>query len=67
MLASASFTENQQIWLYQEMQVKIGFWYITFTSFHFFESLKIVSINMGTVLMMSAKMDALGLYKVALK
>ena len=48
------FTGNQQILLYQEIQKQIPFKYIIFLTF--LESLKVVLINMATVLMMSAKM-----------
>ena len=55
------FTENQQILLYQEIQIQIAFWYIISNSFKFYWVLKIVLINMVTVLMMSAKMTTPGL------
>ena len=62
LLTSPFFTGNQQILLYQEIQIKVTFWYIISNSFNFFfQSLKIVLINM---LMMSAKMGTLGLLKI---
>ena len=42
---------------------KTTFWYIIYNTLNFFESLKIVLINMVTILMMSAKMIALGVLK----
>ena len=45
----------------------IAFWYIILDFFKFFlESLKIGLINMVTILMISAKMDTLGLLKIKL-
>ena len=55
------FTGNQQIFLYQEIQKQIPFKYIIFLTF--LESLKVVLINMATVLMMSAKMATPDLLK----
>ena len=52
------FTGNQQIFLYQEIEIYIAFWHIFE---NFFESLTIVLMNMVTILMMSAKMATLGL------
>ena len=60
------FTRNQQILLYQEIQIRIAFWDITSNFLTFLESLKIVLINMVTNLMMSAKMATLGLLKTKL-
>ena len=34
------FTRNQQIWLHQEIQVQIGFWYIIYNYFNFSWALK---------------------------
>ena len=50
------FIGNQQILLYQEIQIQIAFWYIVSNSFNFLEPLKIVLINTATILMISAKM-----------
>ena len=50
------FTENQQILLYQEIQIYTAFWYIVSNAFNFFESLKIVLINIVTILKMPAQM-----------
>ena len=58
------FTGNQQILLYQEMQIYIAFWNIISNFFTLFESLKIVLINMVTILMISAKMANPGLLKI---
>ena len=58
------FIRNQQILLYQEIQIQIAFWYIISNSFNFFESLKIVLIKMVTILMMSAKLAAVALLKL---
>ena len=55
------FTGNQQILLYQEIQKQIPFKYIIFLTF--LESLKVVLINMATVLMISAKMATPDLLK----
>ena len=55
------FIRNQQILLYQEIQIQIAFWYIISNSFNFFESLKIVLIKMVTILIMSAKLAAVAL------
>ena len=56
------FTRNLQVLLYQEIQIKIAFWYINSNSFNYFEFLNIVLIKM--VSKMSAKIAALGLLKV---
>ena len=57
------FTRNQQILLYQEIQIK--FWYIISNSFNFFGVFKVVLINMvTTTLMISAKMTTLDLLKI---
>ena len=58
------FIGNQQILLYQEIQIYIAFWYIISNSFKFFESLKIFLINLVIILMMSAKMTTPGLLKI---
>ena len=58
------FTGNQQIILYQEIQIKIAFSYIISNLLTFFESLKISLIQMVTILLMSAKMATLGLLKL---
>ena len=50
------FIGNQQILLYQEIQIQIAFSYIVSNSFNFLEPLKIVLINTATILMISAKM-----------
>ena len=55
---------NQPILLYQERQIQIAFLCIISNSFDFFEYVKITLINMVTILMMSAKMDTLGLLKI---
>ena len=55
---------TRQMLLYQEMQIQMALWYIISSSFNFFESSKIVLINMVTILMMSAKMVTLGLLKI---
>ena len=67
LLTSAFFvisTENQQILLYQEIQIYTAFWYIISNSFNFFESLKISLIKIVTILIMSAKMAILGHLKI---
>ena len=51
-------TGNQQIFLYQEIEIYIAFWHIFE---NFFESLRIVLMNMVTILMTSAKMATLDL------
>ena len=50
------YTESQQILLYQEIQIYIPFRYIISNSIAFLEPLRIVLINMVTILMMLAKM-----------
>ena len=55
---------NQPILLYQERQIQIAFLCIISNSFDFFEYVKITLINMVTILMMSAKMDTLGLLRI---
>ena len=47
-------------------KIKAAFWYIISNSFKFFESLKTVSMNVVTILMMTAKMATLGLLKIKL-
>ena len=67
LLTSAFFvisTENQQILLYQEIQIYTAFWNIISNSFNFFESLKISLIKIVTILIMSAKMAILGHLKI---
>ena len=56
------FTGNQQILLYQEIQIKIAFWYIISNSFDF--SWVFFLINLVIILMMSAKMATAGLLKI---
>ena len=58
------FTANQQILPYQEIQILIVFWYVFQICLTYFESLKIVLINMVTISMMSAKMATLGIRKI---
>ena len=58
------FTRNLQIFLYQEIQIKIPFRYIISTTSNFSESLRIVLINMVTILAMSAKMATPGLLRI---
>ena len=58
------FTKNQQILLYQEIQIPTTFWYINMILLIFFESFKIFLIKMVTILMMSAKMATPGLLKI---
>ena len=58
------FPGNQQILLYQEIQIHIAFWYIISNSFNFsLKSLKIFLINMIIILIMSTKMATQGLVK----
>ena len=56
------FTGNQQILLNQEIQ--IAFWYLISNILTFLDFLKIVLINMVTILMMSAKMANPGLLQI---
>ena len=56
--------KNQQILLYQKIQVQTAFWYIITNSFNFFEFLKIFLVNMATVLMMSAEWGTPCLIKI---
>ena len=49
--------------LYQEIQMKIAFSYIISNGF-IFESLKIVLMDMATILTMSAKMATVGLLRI---
>ena len=58
------FTGNQQTLLYQEIQILIPFWYIISISFNFLESLRVVLINMVTVLIISAKMATPAFLKI---
>ena len=55
------FIGNQQILLYQKMQIQIAFWYMISKYFNFFESLKTFLINMVKILMMLAKLATPGL------
>ena len=57
------FTGNQQIFLCQQIQVKIAFWYIISIYFNFFDWLYILIINVVKILMMSAKMATSDLLK----
>ena len=57
---------NEQIELYQEIQMQTAFWYIisiSFNTFRVFKDIHSLSIYMLTILMMSAKMATLGLLK----
>ena len=59
------FTGNQQLKLYQEIQIQASFYYeISNNSFNFFESLKVFLINIATILMIPAKLVTLGLFKI---
>ena len=58
------FTGNQQILIYQEIQIQIAVWYIISHSYNFFESLKIVLINMVTILMILPNIATLGLLEL---
>ena len=58
------FTRNLQIFLYQEIQIKIPFRYIISTTSNFSESLRIALINMVTILAMLAKMATPGLLRI---
>ena len=64
LLTSPFFNRDQQILLYQEIQIYIAFWYIIPNSFNFSWVLKIVLINMATILMMSTKIATPGLLKI---
>ena len=55
------FTRNQQILLYEEIQIQIAFWFIISNFSTFFVSLKIFLINTYTILTMSTKMVTLSL------
>ena len=66
LLTSAFFTENQQILLYQEIQMKISFWCVISNFFKLFWVFKDWLKNMVTILMTSAKMATLGLFKIKL-
>ena len=57
------FFGNQQFLLYRKIQIKLAFSYIIFLSFDFFESEKLVLINMIVILMMLAKLTTLALVK----
>ena len=66
---SVLFTGNQQILLYQEMQIyKYRFYLDTkfLIPLTFLESLRIVLINIVTILMMAAKKATPGLLKTKL-
>ena len=54
------FTGNQQILLYQEIQIQIAFWYIISNSFTFSWNFEDFSINLVIILMVSAKMPTPG-------
>ena len=58
------FNGNQQLLLFQEIQIQIAFQYITSNSYNFFESLKAVLITMVATLMISAKLATVGVLKV---
>ena len=59
-------TKNQQILLYQEIQIKIVFWFIIPHSFNFLWVFKdlILLKNMVTILIISAKMATIGLLEI---
>ena len=57
------FTGNQQILLYQEIQMEIAYWYIISSSFNLFSVFKDF-LNVFLIFMMSAKMATLGLLKI---
>ena len=59
-----NFTGNQQIFLYQEIQIETAFSYIISNSFNFFRVLKIVLIKMVIIFMMSAKMATLDILEI---
>ena len=50
--------------IYQEMEIKIAFEYIIFNYFNFFESSKVVLINLVAILMISARLAAIGVLKI---
>ena len=57
LLISVFFIINKQLLLYQELQIKIAFWYVfSFLFFTFSESFQTASINMIAILMMSTKL-----------
>ena len=58
------FNRNQQILLYQEIQIQIAFWYIISNSFNFSWVFKDFLINLVIILMMSAKIATPDLLKV---
>ena len=58
------FTRNQQIFLYQEIQIQIAFWYIVSNCFNFYWVFKNFLINLVIILMMSAKMATPSLLKI---
>ena len=60
------FTRNQEILLYQEIQIQTAYWYIISNSFNLFWVFKVVLINMVSILIMSAKMATLGLLNIRL-
>ena len=60
---SVYLTENQQLFLYQEVQIQIAFKSIISNCFNFFVSLKVVLINMVAIFM-SAKLAAFCLLKI---
>ena len=49
--------------MYKEIQIQTAFWYIIFNYFNFFESSKSVLIKIVTILIMSDKMNIVGLLK----
>ena len=58
------FTENYHLLLYQEIQIQILFRYIFLIPLTFHETLRIVLINMVTILMISTKIATPGLLKI---
>ena len=58
------FIGNQQILLYQKIQIQIAFLHIIYNLLTFFEFLKIFFVSMVKSLIMSAKLAASGLLKI---
>ena len=58
------FIGNQQILLYQKIQISIAFLHIIYNLLTFFEFLKIFFVSMVKSLIMSAKLAASGLLKI---
>ena len=58
------FTRNQQLLLYQEIQIQTAFWYIISNSFNFSWVFKSFLITLIIILMMSAKMATQGFLKI---